>query len=46
LEVNRKEVEEGEDLDWDGCKIQRGVCGKCRLRDGDLWQLIEKNGRQ
>jgi len=44
LEVYRKKVEEGEDLDWDGCKMLRKICGRWRLRDGER-PSIEKNGR-
>jgi hypothetical protein len=32
------------DLDCDGWKLYRRLYGKGRLRDGDIRQLIRKNG--
>ena len=40
LRANRREVEEGEDVDCDGWKMQRRICGRWRLRDGDIRQSI------
>jgi hypothetical protein len=39
-----EEEEEGKDLDWDGRKIWRRICGRWRIRDGDRRQSTGKNG--
>ena len=37
LRVNRREEEEWENLDLDGCKILRRIYGRLTLKDGDRW---------
>ena len=45
MRVNRREVEEGEDLDGDGWTMWKRICERRRLRDGGRRQSIGKKGR-